>query len=163
MLTAEHTKALKESQFSLQNKNVNEKLDVLCNILAEITLLAIVNGRRSLPVPTKNSTLGFKPAYVLRRIPVSLHHYALNTFQDDLTPFDHETHTQLIPIGADDLLCYNNDMLMLGKVIKAVFDKSLLMFAQDTMKKGDYVGAFTCLSQKYMGHNNRIAKQPEKI
>lgn len=151
VVTPEHIKQLKENQFSIQNRNVNEKLDILYHIMAETRLLDVVNGRRIVPVPKGDNTLGFVAAHVIRRIPHSSANFAVNSFLDDRTPFDHDTHTQLIAIGADDLMCYNADLLSISKVIKAAFDRNLQIWAQVPMKKGHYVEAFHSLVTKVHG------------
>lgn len=150
-VTTDNIKLLRDNQFSLSNTNVNEKLDVLYDVLAETGLLQIVNGTRIVPIPTDSNILGYIRAHIIHRKPLSFANYSVNTFIDDKSPFDKHTHTQIIAVGADDIMRYNADLLQLLKVIKAVFDSSLQIWAQVFLKTGNYVDAFHSLITKVHG------------
>lgn len=103
IISPDNLKSLEKIQFSLASKHKNENLDKLYNILGDLGLLTMIKGQRKLPVISASSTLGYTEAHILFRKELS---ETSDKFLDDTTPFDPFTHTLMVPIHDDDMLCF---------------------------------------------------------
>jgi hypothetical protein len=126
-------------------------LDSLHNILVEAGLINLVNGLRVPPVPTATLQIGYTSAFVVYIVPQDIGNYFLNRFVADTNPYAISTHTEAIAIASDDLLCYNADRTQLLKLMNLVFDASLILFVQISLRKGQVVAVFHIIIDKIRG------------
>jgi hypothetical protein len=152
-LSADHLRGLEKIQFSIGSKHKNENLEKLYNIIGELGLLTLIKGQRPPPNITATSILGYMPAHILRRRKTTAASMHLNQFLDDTTPFDAATHTLIVPVHEDDVLCYQSDLLVLKRIINIVFDQQLLLSARQLIVAEDEViEAFHYLVNKIRGN-----------
>ncbi len=151
IITPDQLKSLERMQFSMTSKGRNENLEKLLNLLAEIDLLTLITGQRPVPTITETSLLGYTQAHIIYRREHTVATARLSKFEDDPAPFDIETHTRMVPVREDDIVCHKSDLQVLKKIINIIFDPSLLLSARSMLLEDKIREAFHYLVKKVRG------------